>query len=50
MAKSRLPYYNTKKLLLNALNIYTWYNLPADSDGQSLERVLHYKGQVEGGE
>ncbi len=30
----------------NALNRYTWYNLPSGLDGQLLERILYYKGQA----
>lgn len=29
----------------NAINRYTWYNLPDTIDGQLLERILYYKGQ-----
>lgn len=29
----------------NAINRYTWYNLPSGLDGQLLERILYYKGQ-----
>lgn len=29
----------------NAINRYTWYNLPDTLDGQLLERVLYYKAQ-----
>ena len=29
----------------NAVNRYTWYNLPGDLDGQFIERILYYKGQ-----
>ena len=29
----------------NAINRYTWYNLPDTLDGQLLERVLYYRGQ-----
>lgn len=29
----------------NAINRYTWYNLPDTLDGQLLERILYYKGQ-----
>ena len=29
----------------NAINRYTWYNLPDTLDGQLLERVLEYRGQ-----
>lgn len=29
----------------DAINRYTWYNLPDGLDGQLLERVLYYKGQ-----
>lgn len=30
----------------NAINRYTWYNLPNGLDGQLLERILYYKGQA----
>lgn len=30
----------------NAINRFTWYNLPNDLDGQLLERILYYKGQA----
>lgn len=41
---------NMKKILRitdeqNAINRYTWYNLP-DITGQELERLLYYKGQI----
>lgn len=29
----------------NAINRYTWFNLPSGLDGQLLERILYYKGQ-----
>lgn len=29
----------------NAVNRYTWYNLPDDLDGQFIERILYYRGQ-----
>lgn len=29
----------------DAVNRYTWYNLPAGLNGQLLERILYYKGQ-----
>ncbi len=29
----------------NAVNRYTWFNLPSGLDGQLLERILYYKGQ-----
>ena len=29
-----------------AINRYTWYNLPSGLDGQLLERMLYYKGQL----
>ena len=29
----------------NAINRYTWYNLPDSLDGQLLERILYYRGQ-----
>lgn len=29
----------------NAINRYTWYNLPDGLDGQLLERILYYRGQ-----
>lgn len=29
----------------NAINRYTWYNLPNGLDGQLLERILYYRGQ-----
>lgn len=29
----------------NAINRYTWFNLPDGLDGQLLERILYYKGQ-----
>lgn len=29
----------------NAINRYTWYNLPDTLDGQLLERILYYRGQ-----
>lgn len=29
----------------NAVNRYTWYNLPSNLDSQLLERILYYKGQ-----
>lgn len=30
----------------NAVNRYTWYNLPSGLDGQKLERILYYRGQA----
>ena len=30
----------------DAVNRYTWYNLPTDITGQELERLLYYKGQL----
>ena len=30
----------------NAVNRYTWYNLPCDLSSQELERLLYYKGQL----
>lgn len=30
----------------DAINRFTWYNLPDDIDGQLLERMLYYHGQV----
>ena len=41
---------NLKKLLRivdeqDAINRYTWYNLPDGLNGQLLERILYYKGQ-----
>ena len=41
---------NLKKLLRivdeqDAINRYTWYNLPSGLDGQLLERILYYRGQ-----
>ena len=30
----------------NAVNRFTWYNLPGGITGQELERMLYYKGQV----
>lgn len=30
----------------NAINRYTWYNLPEGLDSQLVERMLYYKGQV----
>ena len=30
----------------NAVNRYTWFNLPSGLDGQLLERILYYKGQA----
>lgn len=41
---------NIKKLMRivdeqNAVNRYSWYNLPDGLDGQLLERILYYKGQ-----
>lgn len=29
----------------NAINRFTWFNLPSGLDGQLLERILYYKGQ-----
>lgn len=29
----------------NAINRFTWYNLPNGLDGQLIERILYYKGQ-----
>ena len=29
----------------NAINRYTWYNLPKDLSGKLIERILYYKGQ-----
>lgn len=29
-----------------AINRYTWYNLPSGLDGQLVERMLYYKGQL----
>ena len=29
----------------NAINRYTWFNLPNGLDGQLIERILYYKGQ-----
>ena len=29
----------------NAINRYTWFNLPSGLDGQLIERILYYKGQ-----
>ena len=29
----------------NAINRYTWFNLPDGLDGQLIERILYYKGQ-----
>lgn len=42
---------NVKKLLRvrdeqDAINRFTWYNLPSGLDGQMLERILYYKGQA----
>lgn len=42
---------NIKKLLRvrdeqDAINRYTWYNLPDGLSGQLLERILYYKGQA----
>ena len=31
--------------LQNALNIYTWYNLPKGLTGNIIEKILYYKGQ-----
>lgn len=41
---------NIKRLLRvideqNAINRYTWYNLPDGLDGHLIERILYYKGQ-----
>lgn len=41
---------NVRKILRvtdeqNALNRYTWYNLPDGLDGQLLERILYYRGE-----
>ena len=41
---------NIKKLLRivdeqDALNRFTWYNLPSGLDGQLIERILYYRGQ-----
>lgn len=41
---------NVKKLLRiideqDAINRYTWYNLPSGLDGQFIERLLYYRGQ-----
>ena len=30
----------------NAINRYTWFNLPSGLDGQLLERMLYYRGQL----
>lgn len=30
----------------DAVNRFTWYNLPLDMSGQDLERLLYYKGQL----
>lgn len=30
----------------NAINRYTWYNLPNGLNGQLIERILYYKGQA----
>lgn len=30
----------------DAVNRYTWYNLPGDINGQLVERMLYYKGQL----
>lgn len=30
----------------DAINRYTWYNLPNGLDGQMIERILYYKGQA----
>ena len=30
----------------DAVNRYTWYNLPSGLDGQMIERILYYKGQA----
>lgn len=42
---------NIKKLLRivdeqDAVNRYTWYNLPSGLNGQLIERILYYKGQA----
>lgn len=42
---------NIKKFLRlvdeqDAVNRYTWYNLPGDLTGQEIERMLYYKGQL----
>lgn len=42
---------NIKKLLRivdeqDAINRYTWYNLPDGLNGQLIERILYYKGQA----
>ena len=29
----------------NAVNRYTWYNLPKGLSGQLIERILYYRGQ-----
>lgn len=41
---------NIKKLIRitdeqDAINRYTWYNLPSGLDGQFIERMLYYRGQ-----
>ena len=30
----------------DAVNRYTWYNLPCDISSEELERLLYYKGQL----
>ena len=30
----------------DAVNRYTWYNLPCNISSQELERLLYYKGQL----
>lgn len=30
----------------NAINRYTWFNLPSGLDGQLIERMLYYRGQL----
>ena len=42
---------NVKKALRlideqDAVNRYTWYNLPCNITSQELERMLYYKGQL----
>ena len=43
--KENLKAMFSKMDLQNAINRYTWYNLPDTLDGQLLERILYYRGQ-----
>ena len=43
--KESIKHLLTLKDKTEAINRYTWYNLPSGLNGQLLERILYYKGQ-----